>query len=473
MADSVLVAGVDSSTQSCKVVIRRLDTGDIVRTGQAPHPEGTEVDPEHWWTALLEAISAAGGLADVQAVSIGAQQHGMVVLDADGLVVRPALLWNDVRSAPQADRLVATLGRQRFATETGSVPLASFTITKLAWLAENEAENAARVHAVCLPHDWLSWRLQGFGPRDESPLGPNFDALTTDRSDACGTGYFSSTTNQYLPDLLTEAYGRTLVTPRVLGPTQSAGQTPEGVLVGPGAGDNAAAALGLGARQGDVVVSIGTSGTVFSVSEASAHDESGLVAGFADASGHYLPIICTLNAARVLDATRNLLGIDFAELERLALQAKPGSGGAVLIPYFEGERTPNLPQATASFHGLSLSSYTRENIARASIEGVLCSLADGLDALINQGVTPQKILMIGGSAQNPAVQAIAPSVFEHQVLVPEPGEYVALGASVQAAWALTGERPDWPISSSVMSGEYEPEIRERYAQCRSLAHPTL
>jgi len=473
MAEPVLIAGVDSSTQSCKVVIRQLDTGVVVRTGSAPHPEGTEVDPEAWWHALQSAIADAGGFSDVHAVSIGAQQHGMVVLNQDGRVIRPALLWNDTRSAPQATRLVSALGATRWATETGSVPVASFTITKLAWLAEHEPEKAQAVHAVCLPHDWLSWRLQGFGPKDESPRGPDFDALTTDRSDASGTGYFSSATNSYLPDLLQEAFGHTPLLPRVLGPTDVAGTTPEGLVVGVGAGDNAAAALGLGATPGDVVVSIGTSGTVFSVSESPAQDESGLVAGFADASGHYLPLIATLNAARVINATRNLLGVDFAELERLALSASPGSDGAVLVPYFEGERTPNLPDATASFHGLSLASYTPQNVARASIEGVLCSLADGLDALIRQGVTPRRILLIGGSAQNPAVQALAPTVFDHPVEVPKPDEYVALGASVQAAWALTGTRPNWSIESSVVEGECRPEIREHYAHYRSLAHPTL
>lgn len=473
MADPTLIAGVDSSTQSCKVVIRRLDTGEIVRTGGASHPEGTEVDPEHWWVALQKAIANAGGFADVQAVSIGAQQHGMVTLAADGSVVRPALLWNDTRSAPQASRLTELLGRTRWATDTGSVPVASFTVTKLAWLAEIEPKSAQRVHAVCLPHDWLSWRLRGYGPEGESPLGPRLDELTTDRSDASGTAYFSGSTNEYLPELLTEAFGRVPVLPRVLGPADTAGTTPEGVVLGVGAGDNAGAALGLGATPGDVVVSIGTSGTVFSVSETSAHDESGLVAGFADASGHYLPLIATLNAARVIDATRNLLGCDFAQLESLAITAPPGSGGAVMVPYFEGERTPNLPAATGSLHGLSLSSYTRENIARASIEGVLCSLADGLDALMNQGVRPRRILVIGGSAQNPAVQAIAPTIFDYPVEIPEPGEYVALGAGVQAAWALTGERPQWPVASTPVAGEFRPEIRENYAHHRDLAHPTL
>jgi xylulokinase len=221
------------------------------------------------------------------------------------------------------------------------------------------------------------------------------------------------------------------------------------------------------------VVSIGTSGTVFSVSKVPARDESGLVAGFADASGHYLPLIATLNAARVLDATRNLLGVDFSEFEKLALAAKPGSEGAVLIPYFEGERTPNLPHAKASLHGLSLSSYTRENLARASIEGVLCSLAEGLDALEAQGVKPERIMLIGGSAQNPAVPAIAGTIFTCPVEVPEPAEYVALGATVQAAWTLTSERPDWPVTSlHVEQGTHHPEIKKKYQEVRAQTYPS-
>ena len=466
-----LVAGVDSSTQSCKVVIRRLDTGEILRTGQAPHPEGTEVDPESWWVALQRAIAEAGGLADVAAISVAAQQHGLVALDSEGRVVRPALLWNDTRSASSADELISELGRSRFALETGSVPVASFTITKLRWVAQNEPANAQRIQAVCLPHDWLTWRMMGYGPAGDSPRGPDLSALTTDRSDASGTGYYSSSQGAYLPEFLKQALGRVPDLPRVLGPFDIAGETPEGIMLGVGAGDNAGAALGLGASPGDVIISIGTSGTVFSVSDVPARDESGLVAGFADASGHYLPLIATLNAARVLDATRDLLGIDFGEFERLALSAEPGSGGATLIPYFEGERTPNLPFAKASFHGLSLGSYTRANLARASIEAVLCSLGEGLDAVNAEGVAPQRIMLIGGSAQNPAVTAIAGTLFEHALEVPEPAEYVALGASVQAAWSLTGDRPMWPVvSNPVGLCDYHPEIRELYAQYRSKAY---
>jgi xylulokinase len=336
------------------------------------------------------------------------------------------------------------------------------------------------VAAIALPHDWLTWRLRGFGPADESPLGPQLDELTTDRSDASGTAYWSARTGRYDLPLFELALGRpgreadpdgqhaddpegAVVLPRVLGPSDAAGRTQEGVLVGPGAGDNAGAALGLGAGPGDVVVSIGTSGTVFAVTERSAADPSGSVAGFADASGASLPLIATLNAARSLVAIAELLGVGTDELAELALAAAPGSGGLVLVPYFEGERTPNLPDATASIHGMTLATTTRENLARASVEGLLCGLADGLEALRRTGVEADRVMLIGGAAQNPAVIAIAAQVFDAPVLVPAPGEYVADGAAVQAAWALSGSRPEWPVEI-VASPErdHRPEILAHY-----------
>ncbi len=442
-----LVAGVDSSTQSCKVVIRDADTGALVRQGRASHPEGSEVHPDHWWTALQKAIADAGGLDDVSAVSVGGQQHGMVCLDSDGAVVRPALLWNDTRSAGAAMELIENAGggdpaagAQYWAEATGTVPVASLTVTKLRWLAANEPENAAKVAAVCLPHDWLTWRLAGYGPGSgEEGLA----ALATDRSDASGTGYYSTAEGSYLPDVLTASLGHVPVLPKVLGPLEAAGRTKAGALLAAGAGDNAAAALGAGAELGDVVVSLGTSGTVFAVSDTPAADPSGLVAGFADAAGHYLPLVCTLNATRIFDATAALLGVDLAEFNQLALSAGPGAGGLTLVPYFDGERTPNLPDATGSLHGITRANYTPANLARAAVEGVICSLADGLAALQAQGVQPKRILLVGGGAQSVAVQEVAASLLGTAVTVPQPGEYVADGAARQAAAALTGQLPAW------------------------------
>jgi xylulokinase len=427
-----LVMGVDSSTQSCKVVIMDAATGAIVRQGRASHPDGTEVHPGAWWSALRAAIADVGGLDDVAAWSIGGQQHGMVAIDAEGRVIRDALLWNDTRSAGTAADLIAEFGAEALAQRTGLVPVASFTITKLRWLRDHEPDNAAQVAAVALPHDWLTWRLRGFGPAGESPRGPVLDELTTDRSDASGTGYWDPATNGYDRELLIAALGHDVVLPRVLGAHEWV-EDEAGRRVAPGAGDNAGAALGLDAQPGDVVVSIGTSGTVFAVSEERTIDPTGTVAGFADAGGRFLPLVATLNAARVLDAIARVLAVDHAELSRLALSAQPGAGGLTLVPYFEGERTPNLPDATASLTGMTLASTTRENLARAAVEGMLSGLGAGLEALRALGVPLQRALLIGGGAQSEAVRAIAPQVFGIPVEVPAPGEYVALGAARQAA----------------------------------------
>jgi xylulokinase len=469
-----LVAGVDSSTQSCKVVIRDLTTGAVVVSGRAAHPEGSEVHPDAWWVAFQAAVADAGGFADVSAIAVAGQQHGMVVLDADGRVIRPALLWNDTRSADAAADLIDEFGAGELARRTGSVPVASFTATKLRWLRDAEPENAARVAAVALPHDWLTWRLRGYGPAGESALGPDLDQLTTDRSDASGTSYWSPESGEYDRELLAAALGHDAVLPRVLGPADVAGMTgefpgiPPGIPIAAGAGDNAGAALGLGAHDGDVIVSIGTSGTVFAVTDAPAADATGTVAGFADATGAYLPLVATLNAARILDAIAALLGVDHEELGRLALDAAPGSGGLVLQPYFEGERTPNLPDATATLFGMTLASTTRQGLARAAIEGLLCGLADGLDAVRAVGVDARRILLIGGAAQNPAVASIAAQVFDVPVVVPDPGEYVALGAAAQAAWVLGGERPEWPVAiAAEPAPDTRPEVRAAYAALRA------
>ena len=425
-----LVAGVDSSTQSCKVVIVDAHSGAVVREGRATHPDGTSVDPASWWDALQAAIADAGGFDDVAAWSIGGQQHGMVALDADGEVVRDALLWNDTRSGDAAADLIAEFGAAALAQRSGLVPVASFTITKLRWLRDAEPANAARVAAVTLPHDWLTWRLRGFGPAD-----PDFTELVTDRSDASGTGYWDPTTGDYDRELLVAALGHDAVLPRVLGPHEFVSDA-DGRRVAPGAGDNAGAALGLAAGVGDAVVSIGTSGTVFAVSATRTIDASGTVAGFADATGNFLPLVATINASRVLTTTAALLGVSLDEFSALALRAESGAAGLTLVPYFEGERTPNLPDATASLVGMTLASTTRENLARAAVEGMLRGLAAGLDALRDLGVPVLRVLLIGGGAKSAAVQAIAPAAFGVPVVVPAPAEYVALGAARQAASVL-------------------------------------
>jgi xylulokinase len=461
---TVLVAGVDSSTQACKVVVCDADTGAVVREGRAGHPDGTEIAPAAWESAAMSAIASAGGFDEVDAVAVGAQQHGMVCLDATGQVVRPALLWNDLRSADAARALVDELGGAgAWARAVGVVPLAAITVSKLRWLADNEPHLADHTAAVCLPHDWLTWRLRGDTDTDIA-------TLATDRSDASGTGYYDAASDEYHFDLLELAMrGRRPQLPTVLGPSDQ--NASDGTTFGAGLGDNAAAALGLGAEEGDVIVSVGTSGVVAAVTANPVRDDSGFVAGFADGTGRYLPLVCTLNGARVLDAAAALLRVDHNELSRLALSAPPGSEGLVLVPYLEGERTPNRPNATGALHGLRVSNATPANLARAAVEGLLCALADGLAQLTRHGVVARRILLVGGGARSRALREIAPTVFGMPVLAPSPAEYVALGAARQAAWALRGSprAPSWkPPPTDEYAADPVPAVLERYAQVRDL-----
>ncbi len=452
-----LVAGIDSSTQSTKVLLVRAEDGIVVDQASAPHPDGTEADPSAWWDALQRAGS---GLLDRAAViGVGGQQHGMVALDAGGQVVRPAILWNDLRSAAEAGEVVEHLGGPAATAKAiGSVPTASMTITKLRWMFRHEPDNAARTATVLLPHDWLTWKLGGEG----DPV--------TDHGDASGTGYYSPADRDWLPELAAWAAGHPIALPRLAGPGDVVGHTAAGTPLSAGTGDNMAAALGLDLGPGDVVVSIGTSGTAFCVTDEPAADPTGGVSGFADASGRYLPLSCTINASRILSMVGGLLGVDHDEFARLATAAAPGADGLVLLPYLDGERTPNRPAATGVLRGLT-SGARREDLARAAIEGLLCSLADAVDAL---GVTPRRLLMIGGASRNPAVQQLAPAVWGIPVEVPEPREYVALGAARQAAWALSGlaEPPSWPaVPTERFEADPTPVVREQYGALRD-ATPT-
>jgi xylulokinase len=457
MAKRQLIAGVDSSTQSVKVVIRDSNTGELVRQGRASHPDGTEVDPVHWLNGLNSAITEAGGIEDVSAISIAGQQHGMVALDSNGDVIRDALLWNDVRSADAAESLNREAGGDaEIAKKVGSKLVASFTAAKLRWLADHEPENAAKTASVALPHDWLSWQIQG---------GKDFTKLFTDRSDASGTGYFDPSTSQYRQEIIELALGknRQIKFPRIIAASEFGGETENGIPIAAGAGDNAAAALGLQAQPGDVVVSLGTSGTAFAVSQTPTHDPSGSVAGFADATGRYLPLVCTLNAARILDAACQMLGKNHDEIAELALSAQPGAHGLTLLPYFEGERTPNRPNATGTLSGMNISNSNPADIARAMIEGMLSGLADAVDSLVALGVKVERILLIGGAAKNPAVPVIASALFGREVIVPPIGEYVANGAAKQAAWALLGQMPQWDLGHvQHHSSAPTPSVMEKY-----------
>ena len=466
-----LVAGIDSSTQSTKVEIRDLDTAEVVARASAPHPPTTpprsEQDPYAWWAAF-ESAWAAVGSPSVEAISVAGQQHGMVVLDADREVVRPAKLWNDTETAPDAGWLIKQMpgGATAWAKSVGSVPVASFTATKLSWLHRSEPEHWARLAHVVLPHDWMTMRLTG--------------ELVTDRGDASGTGYWSPFTGEYRWDVLAivdKERDWSAVVPRVAGPTDVVGMW-GAAKVACGTGDNMAAALGLGLRPGVAVLSLGTSGTAYAVSDSPTADESGAVAGFADASGRFLPLACTLNATKVTDAVAGLLGVDHGEFDRLALAAPPGAGGLTVLPYFDGERTPDLPKSTGLLAGLR-SDVSREQLARAAVEGVVCGLLDALDAL-RLHTTVAEVRLVGGGARSAAYRQVIAELCDLPVERADAEQAVATGACVQAAAIALGashsdvaERWRLGVGTPLASPTGDQAgVRARYADLRSSVHPS-
>ena len=417
-----LTLGVDSGTQSTKVVVCD-PAGAVIASGQAAHSGACVQDPETWWRALMSSCrqipEATRGR--VRGMSVAAQQHGCVPLGAGAArpVVGPARLWCDTTSATEAERLNRITD---FATEVGSRLVASFTITKLASMPEASA-------SVCLPHDWLTWCLTG--------------SFVTDRGDASGTGWWSAGRG-IRRDLLEIAGYRDLEVPFVVGPEEAAGTLlgapaaelglPAGITVAAGTGDNMATALGIGARVGEVIVSLGTSGTVFGVSENSTHDPDGIVAGFADATGRFLPLVCTSNCTVPVNVIARWFGMSISE----ALDRASGPSELTFLPYLRGERTPNLPQATGAMIGLA-EATTPDDLLAAAVQGVAVGLADGLAALEANGLRrPDSIRLVGGGARHPTWGQALADAAALPVDVVDGEDHTARGAAVQARAVVDG-----------------------------------
>lgn len=435
-----LVAGIDSSTQSTTVVLRRFDDGAFVAEARAPHPKTTppvsEQAPESWWDALTAALGQLSEyLPRIAAISVGGQGHGLVLLDSSGRSLRKAKLWNDTQSAPEALDLLAALPAQEWATRTGSVPAPAMTVAKLLWTERHHPGTVARARHVMLPFDYVVFRLSGHA--------------VTERGGASGTGYFNPFLNRWQPelaDLAVPDIDWPAVLPEIIGSSDPAGRVRDdlglgplaGAVVGAGTGDNMTAALGMAVRDGDTVISLGTSGTLYASTPQAVRDPSGTINGFADAAGGFMPMITTLNAAKVTDAFRRILGVDVTTYDRLVLDTPAGAGGVVLVPYLDGERTPNLPAATGTLKGLR-SDVIPAQIARAAVEGVLCGLLEGGDMLKHHGVRDDgRLILTGGASRSKAYRQVLADLSGRPVWCCPLIETAAAGAGVQAAAALAG-----------------------------------
>lgn len=444
-----LVAGIDSSTQSCTLVVRRLEDGAVVREARAAHPPTTpprsEQDPRAWWDALATTLRAIDDLTGrIAAVSVGGQGHGLVLLGEDDAPLRPAKLWNDTESAPDAERLRQARPPAAWAARTGSVPGPAMTVAKLAWTERNHPGLVARAARIMLPFDYIVYRLAG--------------RAVTERGGASGTGYFDPFRNVWDEELAALAVPGVAWAdklPAIVGSDDAAGTVTAGAgvgalagaVVGAGTGDNMSAALGLDVREGDTVVSLGTSGTIYAISPHGIRDETGAINGYADATGRFMPMVTTLNAAKVTDTMRRLLGVTPEQFDALALSAPAGAEGVVLVPYLDGERTPDLPHATGSLHGLRTNA-TPALLARAAIEGVLCGLLDGGDRLAAEGVRSDgRLILTGGAARSQSYRQVLADLTGRTVWTSPLVETAAGGAAVQAAAALTG-RPSAAIAAA-------------------------
>lgn len=440
-----VVAGVDSSTQSCTVELRDADSGVLLGTGRAPHPPTTPpVSEQHtaaWWDAFRRALALACSDAGrdascISAISVGAQCHGLVALDDADREIRAVKLWNDTTSAPDVERLLAERGQESWVEEV-LLPLnPALTIAKLAWVARNEPENLLRIRRLMVPHDWLTFALTG--------------AHVTDRSDASGTGFYSADQGRFRADLLathvSDAVDWESAFPTVLGPEAPAGRVLPAVaaelglggsvVVGPGGGDQHLAAVGMGLARGEVAFSLGTSGVVFTPADLPARRRWS-VDYVCDTTGGYLPLVCTLNCTKVTDRFAHLLGTDLDGLDRLALAGAPGA--PVLLAYLDGERSPMRPGSAGVLAGLR-SDTSREDLARAAYDGVVQGMVRGMQTLQELAGEPitRRVLAVGGGARSLAYRQFIADRCGQAVTTVDAPEATARGACVQASAVLHG-----------------------------------
>jgi xylulokinase len=464
MASRTLLLGIDSGTQSTKVLV--LDARRGVVLGQASRayglipnlpPGAKEQHPRVWRAAAAAAIKLALRAArakptEIAAIGVSAQQHGFVPLDAAGEVIRPAKLWCDTSTASECESLTRALGGpDATIAELGNAILPGFTASKILWLKRKEPKNFARLATVLLPHDYLNFCLTG--------------QRTMEYGDASGTALFNVKTRDWSPKVL-HAIDANLSAflPPLRSSDQPAGVLqestarelglPPGILVSAGGGDNMMGAIGTGnTRAGVVTASFGTSGTIYACSEKPVIDPRGEIAAFCDSTNRWLPLLCTMNVTTATEMVRKDFGVTHAQFEAQAAKAPPGAGGLFLLPYLEGERTPNVPDGTGVWFGANPSTFTASHFARAALEGVTLGMNYGLRRLRELGLKPRQIRATGGGANSKLWRQIMADVFEAEVVTLQVGEGAAYGAALQALWCWRLQRGE-RVSISQITDEF-------------------
>nr|WP_189684164.1 xylulokinase [Pseudomonas sp. SWRI81] len=438
--------GIDCGTQGTKAIILDAVSGQVLGQGAAPHTmiSGAngrrEQDVQQWLDAFTIATRQALQSANVDGQSIlgigvSGQQHGLVLLDDQGQVLRPAKLWCDTETSAENDRLLQHLGGEKGSLERLGVAIApGYTVSKLLWTKEQHPEVFARIARILLPHDYLNFWLTG--------------RCCSEYGDASGTGYFNVRTRQWdlqllrdidasgrlqaaLPELIDahEAVGTLL--PSV---AEHLGINPDAVVAS-GGGDNMMGAIGTAnIRPGAITMSLGSSGTVYAYGDVPSVSPDASVATFCSSSGGWLPLICTMNLTNATGAIRELFNLDLPQFNQLVAQSPIGADGVSLLPFFNGERVPALPHATGSLHGLTLDNLTQANLCRAAVEGTTFGLRYGLDLLRQNGLQSQRICLIGGGSKSAVWRQIVADIMNTSVICTEQSEAAALGAAIQAAW---------------------------------------
>ena len=451
MAVDQLFLGIDSGTQGTKAIVFSTTLNKVISEGYASHDliendVGKKEQEPSWWIeastkAITKALEGVGSSKDVKAIGVSGQQHGMTPLDAEGHIIRPAKLWCDTETVSQCEEITQKVGgSEKVIDIIGNSIAAGFTASKILWMKQNEPENYQRLATVLLPHDYINYWLTG--------------EKKTEYGDASGTAYFdvksrtwatsilqaiddSGKLNDCLPELIESQVPIGTIKPEI---AKQFNLSPD-VIVSSGGGDNMMGAIGTGnVVPGVVTTSLGTSGTIYSCADQPIIDPKGELAAFCSSSGHWLPLVCTMNVTVSTELTRALLGLGIEDLNKKAASAPVGSEGLTLLPYFNGERTPALPNAKAVIYGITGQNYTSENLCRAAMEGATLGLRYGLDVLCQQGIVPQEIRLVGGGAKSALWRQVVADTFECTVVCPESSEAGAMGAALQAMWCYMNEK---------------------------------